>query len=143
MKIALNNVILNSKGEVWITLFPAERIKELRENMNVSQSKLANDLLIGQSTMSEYENGVKQPPISVLIKIADYFNVSLDYLTGRTNIKMTISTLQDKLVTESGNKMSIRDIIQLDSDEKEAIINLIKLFNKTKISLGDKKIKRK
>ena len=121
----------------------AERIKELRENMNVSQSKLANDLLIGQSTMSEYENGVKQPPISVLIKIADYFNVSLDYLTGRTNIKMTISTLQDKLVTESGNKMSIRDIIQLDSDEKEAIINLIKLFNKTKISLGDKKIKRK
>lgn len=124
-------------------MFPAERIKELRENMNVSQSKLANDLLIGQSTMSEYENGVKQPPISVLIKIADYFNVSLDYLTGRTNIKMTISTLQDKLVTESGNKMSIRDIIQLDSDEKEAIINLIKLFNKTKISLGDKKIKRK
>ena len=111
--------------------------------MNVSQSKLANDLLIGQSTMSEYDNGVKQPPISVLIKIADYFNVSLDYLTGRTNIKMTISTLQDKLVTESGNKMSIRDIIQLDSDEKEAIINLIKLFNKTKISLGDKKIKRK
>ena len=143
MKITSNNVILNNKSEVWITLFPAERIKELRENINVSQSKLANDLLIGQSTMSEYENGVKQPPISVLIKIADYFNVSLDYLAGRTNIKMTIPTLQDKLVTESGNKVSISDIIQLDSNEKEAIINLIKLFNKNKTLLGDKKIKRK
>mgnify|MGYP002562962682 CR=1 FL=1 len=143
MKIALNNVILNSKGEVRITLFPAKRIKELRENMNVSQGKLANDLLIGQSTMSEYENGVKQPPISVLIKIADYFNVSLDYLTGRTNVKTTIDNLQEKLITESGKKININDLLNLDSEEKEALIDLIKIFKKHNLPRNIKPTKLK
>ncbi len=85
-------------------MFPAARIKKLRESKNISQGKIAKDLLIGQSTMSEYENEVKQPPISVLIKIADYFDVSLDYLTGRTSIKTTASTIREKLITESGKK---------------------------------------
>lgn len=65
----------NKKVEEDI-VFPAERIKSLREGKNISQLKLAKDLLIGQSTMSEYESGIKQPPVSVLINIADYFDVS-------------------------------------------------------------------
>lgn len=111
-------------------MFPAERIRLLRESLNISQINLAKDLLIGQSTMSEYERGVKEPPISVLVKIADYFGVSLDYLTGRSNIKVTVDSLQEKLGAQSGKKIAISDLINLDLDEKEAIIDLINIFNK-------------
>jgi len=54
-------------------LFPAERIRELRELKEITQTELASRLLIGKSTMSEYETGVKQPPVAVLSIIADFF----------------------------------------------------------------------
>lgn len=75
--------------------------------------------------MSEYENGIKQSPLSILSKIADYFNVSLDYLAGRSTIKITIDALQEKLTTQSDDKISIDDLINLKEDEKEVIYNLI------------------
>lgn len=76
--------------------------------------------------MSEYENGIKQPPLSILSKIVDYFNVSLDYLAGRSTIKITIDALQEKLTTQSDDKISIDDLINLKEDEKEVIYNLYK-----------------
>lgn len=113
-----------------VVLFPAERIRLLRENKNISQKKLAEDLLIGQSTMSEYENGIKQPPLSVLVKMADYFDVSLDYLAGRTNLKPSIDLLQEKLTVRPGKVIAVNDLVNLGADEKEAICSLIDIFKK-------------
>ena len=110
-------------------MFPAERIKLLREINDVSQTKLANDLFIGRSTMSEYENGNKQPPISVLIKIADYFDVSLDYLAGRTDIKISIQKMSNHLSTRYGN-IPLADLNNLQKDEKEAMGILIRTYQK-------------
>ena len=56
------------------------RIKELREKKNITQLKLAVDLNLNQNTLSRYETGEREPSYDVLIKIADYFNVSIDYL---------------------------------------------------------------
>ena len=65
------------------------RLKELRKKKGVSQLKLATDLNTTQNTISRYETGEREPGINELIKIADYFNVSVDYLIGRTeNPKM-------------------------------------------------------
>ncbi len=61
------------------------RIKELRKSKNISQLKMALDLNTSQNTISRYETGEREPDISALIKIADYFNVSIDYLVGRTD----------------------------------------------------------
>lgn len=61
------------------------RLKELRKSRNVSQIKLAIDLNTSQNTISRYETGEREPGISELIKIADYFNVSVDYLLERTD----------------------------------------------------------
>lgn len=63
------------------------RIKELRKAKNISQLKMAMDLNTNQNTISRYENGEREPSISDLIKIADYFGVSLDYLVGRSDIR--------------------------------------------------------
>ena len=60
------------------------RLKELRKKKGISQLKLATDLNTTQNTISRYETGEREPGIDELIKIADYFNVSVDYLIGRT-----------------------------------------------------------
>ena len=60
------------------------RLKELRKKKKMSQLRLATELHTTQNTISRYETGEREPGIDELIKIADYFNVSVDYLIGRT-----------------------------------------------------------
>ena len=61
------------------------RLKEIRKKKGISQLKLAMDLNMNQNTVSRYETGEREPGINELIKIADYFNVSVDYLLERTD----------------------------------------------------------
>lgn len=61
------------------------RLKELRKSKKMSQLKLAIELHTSQNTISRYETGEREPGIRELIEIADYFNVSIDYLLERTN----------------------------------------------------------
>lgn len=65
----------------------AERFKELRKESGLAQDKLAIELQIAKSTVSYYETERSEPTISVLNKIADYFDVSTDYLLGRTDFR--------------------------------------------------------
>ena len=62
------------------------RLKELRKARGISQLKLAMDLNTNQNTISRYETGEREPGIAELVALADYFNVSIDYLLERTNI---------------------------------------------------------
>lgn len=64
-----------------------ERIRDLREDNDLKQKDLALYLSVDQSTYSDYENGRINIPLDMLIKIADYYNVSLDNLAGRSNNK--------------------------------------------------------
>ncbi|MBR6610577.1 MAG: helix-turn-helix transcriptional regulator [Oscillospiraceae bacterium] len=61
------------------------RLKELRESRGISQLKLAMDLSMNQNTISRYETGVREADYATLIKLADYFNVSIDYLLEYTD----------------------------------------------------------
>ena len=63
------------------------RLKELRKSKNISQLKLALDLNMNQNSISRYETGEREADYETLIKFADYFDVTLDYLLGRTNSK--------------------------------------------------------
>ena len=63
------------------------RIKELREARGEMQKVIAKALGIAPSTYSQYETGKREPDYSTLSKIADYFDVSVDYLLGKTDIK--------------------------------------------------------
>lgn len=61
------------------------RLKELRKARNISQLKLALDLDMNQNSISRYETGERQADYETLIRFAEYFDVSLDYLLGRTD----------------------------------------------------------
>ena len=62
------------------------RIRDLREDNDKKQIELAKYLNIDQSTYSDYETGKINVPLEQLIKIADFYNVSLDYLVGRDDV---------------------------------------------------------
>lgn len=64
-----------------------ERLKELREEHNLTQTKLANELLIDQRSLSFYEIGKYEPNIDTLKRMSIFFNVSSDYLLGLTDEK--------------------------------------------------------
>ena len=61
------------------------RLKELRKKRGISQLKLAMDLSMNQNSISRYETGEREADYNTLIKFADYFNVSIDYLLERTD----------------------------------------------------------
>lgn len=83
-------------------------LKRLREENKISQQKLANELKVSQSTVGMWENGKNKPEFDTLIKIADYFNVSVDYLLGKS---------------ENKNKPADENISELDKE-------LIKIMSK-------------
>lgn len=60
------------------------KLKELRENTKLNQTKTAEIIGIPRVNYNKYENNEIEPNIETLIKLADYFNVSLDYLCGRS-----------------------------------------------------------
>ena len=61
------------------------RIKELRKNRGYTQVSLQMQTGIEQALLSKYENGERVPPTETLIRLADFFNVSIDYMLGRTD----------------------------------------------------------
>ena len=65
-----------------------KRLKDLRKEKGITQLQLAMELNMSQNTISRYETGERQAGYNELIKIADYFNVSIDYLLNRTDKRL-------------------------------------------------------
>ena len=63
------------------------KIRDLREDKDLTQKQVADYLLCDQSLYSKYERGERPLPLELAVKLADYYGVSLDYLAGRTSVK--------------------------------------------------------
>lgn len=61
------------------------RLKELRKQKNLTQISVQMQTGIEQALISKYENGERVPPTDVLMKLADFYQVSMDYIMGRTD----------------------------------------------------------
>ena len=64
-----------------------ERIRELREDHSLTQQKVADLLHVGQRTYADYESGKTRIPIDNIMILAKYYNTSMDYITGASNIQ--------------------------------------------------------
>ena len=62
-----------------------KNLRGIREDRDIRQKDIANYLNVSQNTYSQYETGVISLTAEVLLKLADYYNVSIDYLLDRTN----------------------------------------------------------
>ena len=89
-----------------------DRIKLLRNEQGMTQEQLGDYLNLSRSSVKGYENDGVEPSLSVLVKLADIFNVSLDYLLGRTKEKHNLNLL------ETNTKEFLLKVIELANDYK-------------------------
>ena len=102
----------------------AERLKKLRLEADMKQSDLGKLLGVSASTIGMYEQGRRYPDFETLIKIANYFNVSLDFLLGRSDIKDTSYFIDGKPYP----KDIVKIFMQLEDatpEKKEIIIKIL------------------
>ena len=64
-----------------------ERIRELRKNRSMVQQEIADMLEVGQRTYADYENGKTRIPVKSLLVLARFYDVSMDYISGASNVK--------------------------------------------------------
>ena len=101
-----------------------DRIKQLRTDAKMTQPELAAKLEVTRSAVATYENNTRQPSFHILVRLAEIFHVSTDYLL-------------------LGNKDDSLDVSGLSIDQKMIIINLIKNFRETNETMFFDKMKKK
>jgi len=80
------SITITEKGK-----FMYQRIKDLREDSDLSQRQLVEILRMHKTTYANYETGKREIPLSVAIKLARHYNVSLDYIAGLTRHKIPLN----------------------------------------------------
>lgn len=89
------------------------RIRELREDMDLRQADVAASTGIDQRTLSNYETGKTNPDSYAIIRLCDFFNVSADYLIGRTDERTPkISSIEDSVIKIQKELLSILEKIK-------------------------------
>lgn len=94
---------------------PQNRIAELRKNKKLSQAQLAKETGLTRQAVSLYEIGKREPKLETWIKLADFFDVSVLYLQGLSNSKVTFNSI-DKFIKSNGFDMSALNSSLNDKD---------------------------
>lgn len=110
------------------------KLKELRNKTKTSQRTLAKFLNVDQTAISRWENTSDEPNISTLIKIAGYFNISLDYLLGRTEIDIFLSVEEQRQLAEDPLIVVFKGFRSLSDEEQKRMIDYINFLIVAKIS---------
>lgn len=80
-------------------------LKRLRQEQGVSQQRLADAIWVSQPSINKYENNAIQPDIEVLKRMADFFDTSIDYIVGRTDVRRRIEPTQPHQLNEREEQM--------------------------------------
>lgn len=108
-----------------------ERLKDLRVKRNLTQDEfgLIFEPPLAQSTIGTYERGVRQPSLENLVVIANYFNVTTDYLLGLTDEFTTINTFKEENPKELRDFLNKNKVLfngsELSEDEKNRMIDIL------------------
>ena len=104
-----------------------EIIRELREDKDLKQIDIANVIGTSQQHYSKYETGEYDIPLRALILLADYYNVSLDFLTGRTECVQGIDGLKKNIVTDYSVGKLASDVLSLDEAGRRYVVECVGL----------------
>ena len=108
-----------------------DRIVSLRNEKNITQSQLAEELNISPSAIGMYEQGRRKPSYELLEEICDYFNVDMDYLMGRSDIK---NRYQAGLKYDWENKKEEKSNLNIDTINTDYI--MIPLYESISVGYG-------
>lgn len=103
-----------------------ELLAELRKDKKLSQKELADLFHLSASTISSYETGVHSPHVEQLVNFANFFNVSTDYLLGRTTSDLSPQVFEEVFV-DNVKVSDVLEILQgLSEDRRRAFLLLLK-----------------
>ncbi len=105
-----------------------ENLRGLRQEKGISQRQLADVLLVSQQAINKYENHHVEPDIGTLIKMADFFNVSVDYLIGHSDIRHKLERVHSYDLNEDESYI-VNEYRKLDPSKKAAIRVLIDSYH--------------
>lgn len=103
----------------------AERLKHLRIEASLTQRELAKAINTNQANIGFYEQGKRNPKQEILEKLAEYFNVSIDYLTGKSDIK---NNNLETSIDEAINKSAAYNGQPIDDNDRKAIKNFLQEY---------------
>lgn len=106
----------------------SKRLRELREGISLSQNKIAKKIGINQTSVFRYENDVADPSAKTLLWYADYFDVSLDYIFGRTDSPQgKLFEFKPKLIEEMVDKdKNLKEFVDMCFDPKSSMNKRLK-----------------
>ncbi|MCR2046330.1 helix-turn-helix domain-containing protein [Acetatifactor muris] len=111
-----------------------QRLSQLRKERELGQKELAALLNMSIGTISNYENNVHAPDLATLCKLADFFQVTTDYLLGRTGYRCPPENL-DRYITSDYTIHGITNVIlSLDSKSRDAAISYVNYLRDTQNS---------
>ena len=99
-----------------------EIIEKLRRERKMPQKELAAILNVSVGTVSNYENGVHFPDLATLHKLADFFQVSTDFLLGRTEFRGDTERLNEKVTAEHSIADFVDILLEADEIDRESIM---------------------
>ena len=102
-----------------------ELMAELRQDRGLTQKELGKILSVSTGTISNYENGVHYPDLEKLVQLADYFQVSTDYLLGRREYIKVKQNVQDHYSQDKMLNTIIHSLLQLPEDRRQALALII------------------
>ena len=101
------------------------KLKELRVAKNYEQKKISEEFSLSRGTYSLYESNQRRPSYEILVKFADYYNVSVDYLLGRDDNK-SVAKFQ-KFSKYSENEMGIIHMVhEMDNSHQKSAFDFVK-----------------
>lgn len=92
-------------------IFYLKKLREFRKRKNLTQEEMSKILNLGSTTYKNYENKITEPSIDTLVKLADYFHISLDELVGRPTENVNLNALSEN------EAYLIRKILQMNDRE--------------------------
>ena len=111
----------------------SERLKQTRKLKKLNQKDVAQYLCIDRTTYTNYEIGKSKPTFEKLVEIADFFNVSVDYLLGRTNNPVIFNVtyereedLHNYVMKVSEDLSVLNDYMVMENEDKKAVREFIK-----------------
>ncbi len=103
-------------------------ISELRAEKGVYQKELADYLNVSIGTISNYEQGIHNPDFDTLVRLADFYDVSVDYMLGRTEIRACAKDLERPLTDNYTVADLLNTTLQLDSSSARSLMEYMDLL---------------
>lgn len=101
-----------------------QRLRELRKQRGISQNELSKHIGVSKSSVNMYERDEREPGFETLEAIADFFNVNMDYLLGRSSLDHIVDNFDPTQLSNPAKQVLIKILLALGNDDEEIFAHL-------------------